>query len=174
MRGCQYSCWPIALRRMTTPAWRLLIWFSGESFAYPVTSCSELPQTKYSQQRTMSPTWWSDYTTPTTTPGDTWGWPGTAWRYGTIAWPIRPDSRKATESGCTARPGADEGHQSCSRHGKARTRSSPGSTMSSTEFSGTPGREWWWYTWTDWRRTWGLFGTSSLKDWAMWHIRFPW
>jgi predicted nuclease with TOPRIM domain len=48
---------------------------------------------------------------------------------------------EATESGCTARPGPEECHQSCSRHGKARTRSSTGSTMSSTEFSGTPGRE---------------------------------
>jgi hypothetical protein len=46
----------------------------------------------------MSQIWWSDYTTPTTTPGDTWGWPATAWRLVTIAWPIRPDSRKATES----------------------------------------------------------------------------
>jgi hypothetical protein len=26
----------------------------------------------------MSPTWWSEYTTPTTTPGGTWGWPATA------------------------------------------------------------------------------------------------
>jgi hypothetical protein len=82
--------------------------------------------------------------------------------------------QEATESGSTARPGPEEGHQSCSRHGKARTRSSPGLTTSSTEFSGTPGREWWWYTWTDWHRTWGLLGTSSLKEGAMLHIRFPW
>jgi hypothetical protein len=45
------------------------------------------------------------------------------------------------QSGCTARPGPEEGHQCCSRHGKARTRSSPASTMLSTEFSGTPGQE---------------------------------
>jgi hypothetical protein len=74
-RGCPYSsCWPIALRRTTPPAWRLLIWFSGENFAYPVTCCSGLLQIRNSQQRTMSPIWWSDYTTPTH-PGDTWGWP---------------------------------------------------------------------------------------------------
>jgi hypothetical protein len=28
-------------------------------------------RTRNSQQRTMSPTWWSEYTTPTTTPGGT-------------------------------------------------------------------------------------------------------
>jgi hypothetical protein len=55
---------------------------------------------------------------------------------------------------------------------EGRTRSSPGLTTSSTRFSGTPGREWWWYIWTEWRRTWGLLGTSSLKERAVLHIRF--
>jgi hypothetical protein len=27
--------------------------------------------------------------------------------------------------------------------------------------------------WTGWRPTWGLLGTSSLKEGAMWHIRIP-
>jgi transposase InsO family protein len=31
--------------------------FSGENFAYPVTCCSELPQTRNSQQRTTPPAW---------------------------------------------------------------------------------------------------------------------
>jgi hypothetical protein len=130
-------------------------------------TCSEVFQTRNSRQRTTPPTWWSGYTTPTTKPDGNWRWPATAWRPATIAWPIRPDSRKVTMPDCTARLRPGGSRRSCNRHGKVCTRSSPGLTTLLTEFSGTTGQEWWWYTLTDWRHTWGLRGTSSLKEGAM-------
>jgi hypothetical protein len=43
----------------------------GRELRLPCDLLCGAPQTRDNQQRTMSQIWWSDYTTPTTTPGDT-------------------------------------------------------------------------------------------------------
>jgi hypothetical protein len=95
----------------------------------------------------------------------------TGWRPAMTAWPILQDSRNGTSLALPSDP--DQRNVTC-HPGKAHSKWSRGSTTWSTWSSYIQRQRWWWYTWTDWRLTWGLLGMSSLKEGAVSQISpFP-